>query len=292
MASKQQVEQMMTELETLQLITQAFGEIASSRMKQTRDFVITSRDYINGITDVFDDIRRGYVLEIGKLVKRQRSGKRKESVTMLSHNGRSVVVLLSANTGLYGEILRKTFNAFLEEVHKGGSEVTIIGKQGLQTFQTLEPNIAYTYFDLPDHAYTSDQIAKIIRHIVRYDEIHLYFGRFQNVLVQNPERAVLNSDVDLEQKPGGEKPKRFLFEPDLVKLLAFFEIEMFGSLFEQVVRESQLAKFASRILAMDKASENIKEERKRLNLERLGSMHREMNKKQLNSLTGVLAVIG
>lgn len=291
MASKQQVDQLISELETLQLITQAFGEIASSRMKQTRDFVISSRDYITGINDIFDDIRRGYVMEIDKLVSGKR-GKRKQSVTMLSHNGRSVVVLLSANTGLYGEILRKTFNAFLEEVHTGNSEVTIIGKQGLQTFQTLEPNVAYTYFDLPDHNYTSDQIAKIIRHIVRYDEIHLFFGRFQNVLVQNPERVALNSDVDLDQKPGGEKPKRFLFEPDLVKLLAFFEIEMFGSLFEQVVRESQLAKFASRILAMDKASENIKQERKRLNMARLASMHREMNKKQLNSLTGILAVTG
>lgn len=290
MNSKQQVERLMGELETLELITQAFGEIASTRMKQTRDSVISSRDYLAGIQDIFDDIRRGYVAEIGKIADTKRKGR--EPVTLLSHNGRSVAVLLSANTGLYGDILKKTFAEFFKEATAGQSEVTIIGKQGLSAFQSLAPNIPYTYFDLPDHLYTSDQMAKIIRHIVRYDEIHLYFGRFINVLVQNTERAVINSDVDLDKKASGESPKKFLFEPDLPKLLAFFEVEMFGSMFEQVVRESNLAKFASRILAMDKANENIKEERKRMNMERLASLHREANKKQLNGLGSIMAVLG
>lgn len=291
MSSNSQVDKLLSELETLRLITQAFGEIASSRMKQTRDSVLTLREYLTGIDDIFDDIRRAYALELAKIEAKKR-GNKTEAVTLLSHNGRNVAVLLSANTGLYGDILKKTFASFLEEVRQGQSEVTVIGKQGLVNFQSLAPGIPYTYFDLPDHAYTSDQLSKIIRHIVRYDEIHLYFGRFQNVLIQNPDRAVISSSVDLEKKPSGEAPRKFLFEPELEKLLGFFEIEMFGSLFEQVVRESNLAKFASRILAMDKASENIKEEHKKLHLEKLSSMHREMNRKQLNSLSGVLAVTG
>lgn len=290
MASKQQVEQLVAELETLELITQAFGEIASTRMKLTRDSVISSREYLASIEDIFDDIRRAYAFQINEIVSARKQGA--QPVTMLSHNGRSVAVLLSANTGLYGEILKKTFSEFMKEAMSGQSEVTIIGRQGLATFQSLAPSVAYTYFDLPDHSYNSDQISKIIRHIVRYDEIHLYFGRFVNVLVQNVELGVLNSTVDLEKKPSGETPRKFLFEPDLPKLLAFFEVEMFGNLFEQSVRESQLAKFASRILAMDKASENIKQERKRLNLERLATQHRDSNKKQLNTISGVMAVIG
>jgi ATP synthase F1 gamma subunit len=290
MATKLQVELLINELETLELITQAFGEIASTRMKLTRDSVITSRDYLAAIDDIFDDIRRAYAFQIGEIVSERKKGN--QPVTILSHNGRSVSVLLSANTGLYGEILKNTFSEFFKEAIRGETEVTIIGRQGLAMFQSLAPDVAYTYFDLPDHAYSSDQISKIIRHIVRYDEIHLYFGRFVNVLVQNVERSVLNSNVDLEKKPSGEKPRKFLFEPDLPKLLAFFEIEMFGNLFEQTVRESQLAKFASRILAMDKANENIKIERKRLNLEQLATKHRDSNKKQLNALSGIIAAVG
>ncbi len=290
MATKLQVELLISELETLELITQAFGEIASTRMKLTRDSVLTAREYLASIDDIFDDIRRAYAFQIDSIVSARKKGN--QPVTILSHNGRSVAVLMSANTGLYGDILKNTFEKFMEEASQGESEITIIGKQGLAMFQSTAPDLAYTYFDLPDHSYNSDQISKIIRHIVRYDEIHMYFGRFVNVLVQNVERSVLNSNVDLEKKPSGETPKKFLFEPDLPKLLAFFEIEMFGNLFEQTVRESQLAKFASRILAMDKANENIKVERKRLNLDRLATLHRESNKKQLNSLSGILAVIG
>lgn len=291
MTSMSSIQKIIGELETLELVTRAFGDIASSRMKNTRDSVLTARDFLAALDDIFTDVRRAYAYEFADLLKKNRK-KGKEGVTVLSHNGRSVALLLSSNTGLYGEIVKKTFAAFMEEVEKGESEVTIVGRQGLANFQSSAAGHPYTYFDLPDHAYTQETMSKIIRHIVKYDEIHIYFGKFQNVLLQRPEVETIRSRVDLSLEENSTPPKKFLFEPNLEKLLAFFEMEMFASLFEQVVRESQLAKFASRILAMDKASENIKQERVKLKWEQLAAVHRVANKKQINSLSSVLAVIG
>ncbi len=276
-----------TELELLEVITRAYAEIASLRMKKTRDFVLNARNYLQKLQELFDDIRFSYVEEVARLV-RKKGSKGKEEITFLSHNGKSVVVLLSANTGLYGDIVRKTFHLFLEEVSKNESEVTIIGKQGLLLFQSFQPKVSYTYFDLPDHGFTEEAVSKIIRHIVKYKEIRLFYGQFQNLLVQQPVKEIVSAQLDAELKESGVKRQKYIFEPSLEKILLFFETEMFASLFEQSVRESQLAKFASRILAMDQASENIKNERRRVQKERLIALHNIANKRQLNGLPAVM----
>ena len=67
----------------------------------------------------------------------------------------------------------------------------------------------------------------------------------------------------------------------------FFETEIFASLFDQVVREGQLAKFASRVMAMNKADGNIIEKLKQLRIEKLKISHKVTNRKQLNSLSGL-----
>jgi F0F1-type ATP synthase gamma subunit len=67
----------------------------------------------------------------------------------------------------------------------------------------------------------------------------------------------------------------------------FFETEIFASLLDQTVSESQLAKYASRILAMNKAHENIDKTIGKLSLDRLKIKHRTENRKQLNRLSSM-----
>ena len=77
----------------------------------------------------------------------------------------------------------------------------------------------------------------------------------------------------------------YIFEPSVEKILMFFETQIFASLFDQAVRENQLAKFASRILSMDRASDNIRNRLKELNLQSMRISHYLVNKKQINSLS-------
>jgi hypothetical protein len=68
----------------------------------------------------------------------------------------------------------------------------------------------------------------------------------------------------------------------------FFEREIFGSLFEQTLRESQLAKFASRLVSMDQAGERIKEKLAETIVSKQQVIHRIQNKKQLDGLIGTI----
>lgn len=285
MINEKEINEEFERLSALRILTRAYGELASVRMKKSRDSVLYSRIFLADINSIFDDVRASYAREVARLVKR-RGLKRRGKITFLAHNGKTAAVLVSANTGLYGDLMKQTFDLFIKEVRSVDVEATIIGKLGRSLFTQAEPTRPYTYFDLPDREIVAEQLAGIIRHLVQYEEIHVFYGKFQNVITQVPSVFNVSAVIPAPEKEF-KKRALYLFEPSLEKILVFFETEMFASLFEQVVRESQLAKFASRILAMDIASENIKERMDKVNIERLKLTHRIADKKQLTSYSSI-----
>lgn len=273
--------------QTLSLVIKAYQEISSFRMRKTRNNVLESRDFMEALNRVFEDVRTSFSEEVSKLIKKKKI-KKGERITFLSHNGRTVNVFLGSNTGLYGDIVKKTFLLFLKDVRESGNEVTIIGRRAMNMFLAEEPTRPYTYFDLPDRETAQKDLVNIIKHIVQYQDINVYFGRFDSVLRQTPVK--LNVSAQVPAAGEGERERRkYIYEPTLEEVLKFFEKEMFVSLFDQVVRESQLAKHASRIVAMDEASENLKKKLVSLQLEHRRMEHRKSNKKQLNYLSSVFA---
>jgi F-type H+-transporting ATPase subunit gamma len=276
-------------LETLQKLTESYAEISSGRMKKVRASVLVTRDFLERLSEIFTEVRTSYRNEVAKLAKNKKD---KEAITFLGHNGKTVSVFLSANTGLYGDLMQKTFRKFMEEVNSTDNEVTLIGRLGLSLFLSVKPNSPYTYFDYPDYGADKGKMAEIIRHLVQYEAIRVHFGKFRNVVVQEPNVFDINAQTPITNqfdKEGTKQEVKYLFEPTLEQILKFFETEMFSSVFEQAINESQLAKFASRMLAMDRASMNIKVNIKEVMVERLRMTHRLMNRKQLNSLSGIFA---
>ena len=206
---------------------------------------------------------------------------------MLAHNGKTVAVYISANTGFYGDVVQKTFNAFLNDIKNTNVETTIIGKVGLSLFTGAQPNRPYTYFSLPDFGVSREGLAEVIKHLVKYEEMWIYYGQYYSVVTQKPDKVVISAGATLGDS--NTKPKEmFLFEPSIEKILMFFETEIFTSLFDQAIRESQLAKFASRIMAMDEANENIKKRLAETKLFKMRTLHGNANRKQLNTLAPIM----
>jgi F-type H+-transporting ATPase subunit gamma len=278
------VKERINEVSTLQSLVDAYEEIASIRMKKIRNSVLTNRYFQDEINSIFDQLRMSYAKEVSTLAKKRKG---KEAITFLPHNGRVVSVFLSANTGLYGDIVPETFQLFIQEVKRGTSELTIIGRQGLSLYLAEGLGKPYTFFELLDYGQDKEHMAQVIKHIVQYEEIHVFFGKFRNVISQDPTELTISAQVSLTGQTT-EKPVSYIFEPSLEKILMFFETEIFASLFEQAVKESQLAKFASRFLAMDRATSNIKEKLKGLTFEKMRIIHGSVNRRQLNALSGLL----
>lgn len=286
MINKKIITKEISELAILQTVSRAYAEIASFRMQKTRGGVLLNRTFLNSISKVFQDILASYKAEVERLAKEKGKGK---NITFLAHNGKTVAVFLSANVGLYGDIVDKTFQLFSDEIKNNDVEVTIVGKLGLAMFRGIFPNKNYTYFDFPDSEVRTDLLGELINHLVSYEEIRIFYGKFRSVITQEPEVSKISSSlVDLENSQQVTTPARkFIFEPSLEKILMFFESEIFASLMDQILRESQLAKLASRITSMTKAGENIRKKLKQMQLEKLRFVHSLANKKQINMLPAI-----
>ncbi len=264
-------------------LAEVYGEIAATRMKRIRENVLKSREFLSAIESIFKDCLKSYARKLSEMVQQ---GKLKEGgkVTFLAHNGKTVVVFISANSSFYGEIVKKTFEKFIKDIENQDIEVTLIGKMGKSLFLSRKPNKPYTYFELPDYGIDRQKLGEALKHLVQYEVIKVYYGKYISVVTQKPTTFEISAGTPILGRV--EEPKaKYIFEPDVEKILMFFETQIFASLFDQAIRESQLAKFASRILAMDKASENARRRLQRLKVEKLKLSHSIENKKQLNNVS-------
>lgn len=284
---KKDIEVEIGQVDSLHELVEIYGQIASVRMKKIRDSVLRNREYLTSINSIFKDTLNAYSHKLSLFsagTKRDVS-----NVTFLAHNGKTVSTFISANTGFYGEVVQKVYNDFLRDVRKNPDfEITIVGRLGRNLFVQSEPKRAFTYFDLPDYGMDKEKLSWIVRHLVQYEEIKVYYGSYKSVVAQIPSVFEISAGTKIDEKMTKFDEEGFIFEPSIEEILMFFETEIFASLFIQSVRESQLAKLASRIVAMDKANENIKEWVKDLKFDKLRIQHRDQGKKQTNMLSSIL----
>jgi ATP synthase F1 gamma subunit len=272
-----------TSLSGLRGVVETYKEIAATRITRTRRSVLKSRDFLNEINGVFFRVKSSYRMDVERLMKQKRI-KDPSKLSFVKKNGKTIYVFLSANTGLYGDVVRKTFREFRPVAQKAkqeGNHVAVIGRLGLFLLRESALPDPYRYFDFPDQSVDDQRLHEIASFLIEYEKIVIYYQEFKTIVKQD---AVAS---DISGNPLGNEGQgqsfgniRYLFEPSLERVLAFFETEIFSSIFEQTIRDSQLAKFASRLVSLDSASENIKKRLGRMIFEAQRLKHREKNKKQ------------
>lgn len=283
---KKDIDLEISEVSSLHELVEVYGQIASVRMKKIRDTVLKNREFLASINSIFKDTLDAYSRKLS-LFSTKRKG-HSSKITFLAHNGKTVASFISANTGFYGEVVQKVFQSFSYDIKKNPQfEITIVGRLGRNLFTQVFPDRDFTYFDLPDYGIDKVQLSEVVRHLVQYEQIRIYYGRYKSVVTQIPYVFDITAGTQIEESPNLDVD-HYLFEPSIEEILMFFETEIFASLFEQSVRESQLAKLASRIVSMDKANENIKDWLKDLAFERMRIIHRDMAKRQTNNLASMI----
>ncbi|MDO8488109.1 MAG: F0F1 ATP synthase subunit gamma [bacterium] len=256
---------------------EVYEEIAAERMQKIRSAVLKAREFLQGLAEIFAEVKLTYVKEVGALVAQSK----------INRNGKTVAVFLSANSGLFGDIVERIFRKFTEFLAGNKAEVVIIGKQGLRMLQDRHPEILYNYFDLSDDSVDLDSLRLIMRYLLQFEKIIVFYGKFENIINQNPTVSSISGDslpnVNLDNKP----QNKYLFEPTVKEILEVFESEILSSIFEQVMHESLLAKFASRLQHLDRSLQNIEERLVSLKFELVRWRHKIDNRKQLSTLSGI-----
>lgn len=281
MITKKELETELQNLEGLNGMIQAYEEIAASRIMNSRRTVLANRVFIDEINEIFKDVISSYKKEAEALLKNKKNKNPKE-LTFLNKNNKTLYLMISANAGLYGSLVKKTFDLFVENSGDENSDRAIIGKLGLSMWQQTKKQDKYYYFDFPDQNVDEESLKKILDFIVNYQKIIVFYGKFQNLVTQNATYSDISGNT-LPTEETNHPYIKYYFEPSLEKILEFFEKQIFASIFEQTVREAQLAKIASRLTTLDKATENINKKLVLVTTEKNRNGHRLQNKKQLET---------
>lgn len=272
-------------LVVIKTVVTTFELIAASMMQKVRGSVLSNREFYTDLNIVFEEVRSAYQEELSK---KQR---RKEMIKKVLLPGyfkfdKTVYVFLSANTGLYGSIIAKTFDFFIDETEKAKpDEVVIIGRIGEALFKNKNSSRKFTYFDFPDSGISVDKLKEVTKYLQKFQEVVVFHGSFKSIITQIPVSYTV-SGKELKPEVGNKIKKeetRFHFEPSLEEIFKFFETEIFASLLEQSFHESRLAKLASRMVLLDNATVNVDKVLEKASAQRRQVQHRIFNSKQLNT---------
>ncbi len=271
-------------VDTIQSITSVYEGIASLRMNQVKDTVEKTKQFIEGVATVYQHAKSAYLTSLEKTAKK---GKNKiDPLSKLKRNGKTVYVYLSANEHLYGSLIMDVYQDFIIDVAKDTkADVVVIGEFGRALVETASLANKVSYFKINDDKPTPEEITKVFEVLISYQRVILHYGKMRTLLTQVPDRIEITGGVDPTSQP--QAVKDYLFEPSPEAVMDFFEGEIIGALFNQKVFEHQLSRFASRMVAMDQASQNALVLTGGLKKDLNRAKKRVQNTKQLDVFAGI-----
>ena len=274
-------------LQDLKILVETYEDIAAIRMQQIRSSVLTNRVFVDGIRGIYSEVQFSYKKAIEKLLNQK--GTKKEYIK--PDNGKEIALLISSDTGLYGSIIPEVIRRFEEFVLKNPhTDLAVVGKVGKTLLETKYSERSFKFYEIKDITKEgeSDQIRNMLLEIVGYEKIVVFHGKYETLIRQNAVMTDISTgEIQEGQEKISKKNNRYLFEPSLKKIVTYFEEEIFASLIEQSFYESELAKYASRIIALSDATENIKNTLSNERKAKKRILHRIQNQKQQETLSSI-----
>lgn len=260
-------------------MVESYEEIAALRMRKVKKSILERREFMQGLNEAFAYISYAY-----RIYRESLKGKAKERI--INTNGKTVSILLSSNSGLYGDIIINTFELFREETSKIDTDIVIVGKLGKNMYENLSEKKNYRYFEMTDNVIDELSIKKLSDYILDYSNVIVYHGSFRSFISQVPTRTEVPVELRKIERSLESYDEKFLFEPSIEKIAEYFEKQIESLIFEQVVFESYLSKFASRMVSMDVASENISSKIRRVDIDMKKAKHKNINSAMHSAIFG------
>ncbi|MDP3973356.1 MAG: F0F1 ATP synthase subunit gamma [Candidatus Daviesbacteria bacterium] len=231
--------------DSLKVVAQAYGEIASIKIKKIRTQVEKNRLFFREIADVY---------RIVKLYASQRG------LITIKHK-QTLSILITSNQGFYGGIDTQVIGFFLDNIVKFPSDKIVIGKTGREYLKEIGFNAPFQSVEFKDDLPNPQELISLTQIIGEYKQALVFYPQLATALVQKPAveditQSFLSQTQNLLQMAAQNQKTEldyFIFEPELIKILSFFDNQILNLLLQQTFLEAEVARTASRLLAMDQA---------------------------------------
>lgn len=227
-------------LESLKQIVEALGDIATNKIKETRNQVKQNISFFKEITGIYLTLKK-----LGNQVRGLR-----QRVT----NNKTILILVTSNTKFYGNLDSELVHFYIENTKKLTADRLIIGQEGIELLKATNFNIPYDKYilkkDIPDF----EELKVLNNKVFEYEKILVFHTKFITVLNQIPTVTSIGANTINEKAP--ELPLNFIVEPELQEMIDFFESQILISLFQAIFFEVDIAHTAARMISMNQAEDS------------------------------------
>lgn len=233
-----EIEAALEEGQSLKQIAQAYSEIANIKIKKIRSQVERNRVFFEEISKVFALIKK---LAIKKKIN---TAKPKEIVS----------IVLTSNYRFYGSINSDLLEFFVHFTQKYETDRVILGKAAIDYFKAAKVSSNYLPILLKADQPTPQELAGLAKILKDYNKVLVFHSTLKSLLVQKPTVTDITASYASDNTTEKDNPEfKFIFEPELPKILAFFDSSIITLLLEGTFLESELSRTASRFISMDSA---------------------------------------
>ena len=229
------IEQLIEDGQSLKTIAQAYSEIANLKIKRIRTQVERNQLFFQEISQVYALVR--------DLARKKKIVSRKSKQT--------VSVLITSNYRFYGNINSDLIDFFQKKSPGSGGDILLIGKSAINYFKNYSSSSKITTVILKKDMPDLSELNALVSFIKDYNQVLIYHSRLKSLLIQ--QSTVTDITPTQKQKIEKEENFKFIFEPDLPKILSFFDSQILTLLLEATFLESELSRTASRFISMDQA---------------------------------------
>ncbi len=245
------VEKDMQGIGTLKDLTNVFESLASTQVAKVKTNAQTSKDF-------FDLLWQRYT------ALRIDPKKRLTERVGVGDNGRKVLVLISAEAGLSGDLDMRMIETMQNEYDAKTTDIVVLGSHGAS--QLSQRGISYLkLFQVPESEKYVD-VAPVIKLLMPYEEIAVYYEEYLSLGEQEVRRMDLVSSIKTmsdEVEEGAMTDFDTIFEPSIEEIAYQMESSMMSLALAQAILQSGLAQAASRFNAMtvaeDRASDLLRD---------------------------------
>ena len=237
-------------MEMLVKLTSVFEGLASMRISQVKNQVLSSQDFFNELWGIYTNIRVDSMFRFGR-------GEKNTKII-----DKELLIIITAEGGFSGDIDHKLIEMMLKYYDKNRHEIIVVGHHG--AVQLAQNGISYKkYFKLPEKDINIDT-SSIIQEVQQYASTTVFYQTYVTLMVQDVKKISLKAAV--EEKGKSIKnvedmitEDTYIFEPSTFAVVDHLERSMLQIAVSQVILESKLAQYASRFRAMTASNSKANE---------------------------------
>lgn len=268
----QELDQLIEEGRSLKQIAQAYSEIAVLKLKKIRGMLDRNRVFFDEISQVYSLVKH-FALKKGLVVSKSK---------------KTICIILTSNYRFSGTISSSLIDFFISQTKNLDTDRILVGKTAADYFR-FNPVFPHSQtILLAADQPTPRELTNMVSYIKDYNHVLVFYPRLKSLLVQK------NTMTDITaaslQTAKGEAQTGFFFEPEIPKILAFFDQSILTLLLEGTFLESEVAWTAARFISMDQAESEANKFIK--DKEKLKAFAKKdlLNKQILESYAATLAV--